>query len=146
MISDNPKATVQDTFLLSSSEPAEVGAGLGNGRIERRLVALLALDIKNYSAMISLDEVGAHKRVGKGLALVVREIHRHGGRILQFSGDGLLAEFSSACATLQSALHIQSAARKRNRRRSVGNQIEYRIGINTGDIVVQGCRIGGDTV
>jgi adenylate cyclase len=123
-----------------------VGPDLGSGQIERQLAAFLFLDIKNYSVMISLDETAAHKRVGKDLATVVRQIHRYGGRILQFSGDGLLAAFTSSRATLQAALHIQSTARTRNRRRSADKQIEYRIGINSGDIVVQRDRVGGDTV
>ena len=127
-------------------EPAEVGAHLGSGPIERRLSAFLALDIKNYSAMISQDETAAHKRVGRDLASVVRTIHKHSGRVLQFSGDGLLAEFPSSIATLESALSIQSAAAKRNRRRAADGQIEYRIGVSAGDIVVQSGRVGGDTV
>lgn len=127
-------------------EPAEVGAHLGSGPIERRLSAFLALDIKNYSAMISQDETAAHKRVGRDLASVVRTIHKHSGRVLQFSGDGLLAEFPSSIATLELALSIQSAAAKRNCRRAADGQIEYRIGVSAGDIVVQSGRVGGDTV
>lgn len=129
-----------------TSEPAEVGPALGSGEVEQRLSAFLALDIKNYSAMISRDEAETHKRVGKDLSVVVRSIHRNSGRVLQFSGDGLLAEFSSSRATLQAALNVQSAASKRNSRRPADRQIEYRIGINAGEIVVQSGRVGGDTV
>ena len=103
MMSDDGSKTPKGS-LLSRVEPSEVGEGLGSGRIERRLAAFLALDIKNYSLMISRDEAAAHKRVGKDLATVVRQIHKHGGHILQFSGDGLLAEFRQRRVTLQSAL------------------------------------------
>ena len=141
MSGGNGKSTVA-TF----PEPAEVGPGLGKGQVERRISAFLALDIKNYSIMISRDESGAHRRVGKDLAAVVRTIHKHTGRVVNFAGDGLMAEFSAPHATLQAALEIQSAAARRNRRRMVDDQIEYRIGINAGDIVVQRGRVGGETV
>ena len=141
MSDDGAKATVP-----GANEPAEVGPGLGSGLVEQRLSAFLALDIKDYTAMISRDEAAAHRQVGKDLKAVVRCIHKHSGRVLQFSGDGLLAEFSSARSTLQSALEIQCTSAKRNHRRSADGRIEYRIGINAGDIVVQGGRIGGDTV
>jgi adenylate cyclase len=129
-----------------AAEPHEVGPGLGSGQVERRLSAFLALDIKSYSVLISDDEARVHRRVGRDLAVVVRAIHKHSGRVVHFAGDGLLAEFVSSGATLQSALDIQSAAAKRNRRRPIEGRIEYRIGINTGDIVVQSGRIGGDTI
>jgi adenylate cyclase len=132
--------------LLVASEPDNVGAALGTGPVERRLAAFLALDIKDYAAMISRDEAGAHRRVGRDLVIVVRQIHKQGGRILQFTGDGLLAEFSSASATLRAALSIQVSSHSRNRRRSADDRIEYRIGINSGDFVVQSGRVGGDTV
>jgi class 3 adenylate cyclase/TolB-like protein len=146
MLGGDAKMKAPDAWLLASPEPDQVGPGLGSGRIVRRLAAFLALDIRDYSVMMSRDEAVAHKRVGKDLAIVVRQIHKRGGRVLQFSGDGLLAEFSSPRAALQSALHIQSAAGARNRRRSVEQRIEYRIGINAGEFVVQGNRVGGDTV
>ena len=146
MSDDDAKPTAQNALLPSWPEPTQVGPDLGSGQIERQLAAFLALDIKNYGVMISLDETAAHKRVGNDLATVVRQIHRYGGRILSFSGDGLLAAFTSSRTTLQAALHIQSTARTRNRRRSADKQIEYRIGINAGDIVVQRGRVGGDTV
>jgi adenylate cyclase len=146
-MSDNDsKLTVGHAHASVLSEHVQVGPNLGSGHVERRLAAFLALDIKNYSVMISRDEAGAHDRVGKDLAAVVRNIHKHGGRIHQFSGDGLLAEFSSTRASLQAALDVQSAAARRNRRRPPIGRIEYRIGINAGDIVVQSGRVGGDTV
>ena len=111
MSDDDAKPTAQNALLPSWPEPTQVGPDLGSGQIERQLAAFLALDIKNYGVMISLDETAAHKRVGNDLATVVRQIHRYGGRILSFSGDGLLAAFTSSRTTLQAALHIQSTAR-----------------------------------
>ncbi|HUB48467.1 MAG TPA: adenylate/guanylate cyclase domain-containing protein [Acetobacteraceae bacterium] len=132
--------------LRSWPEPTQIGPDLGSGRIKWQQAAFLALDIRNYGAMVSRDEVAAHKNVGKDLATVVRQIHRYNGRVLQFSGDGLLAAFASARSTLQAALRIQSTARKRNIKRQEEHRIEYRIGVNAGPIVVQGGRVGGDTV
>jgi adenylate cyclase len=127
-------------------EPPGIGQALGSGRVEQRLAAFLALDIKSYSAMMSGDEVGVHKRVGRDLATVVRTIRKNNGHIFHFAGDGLMAEFPSSRSTLQSALEIQSAAARRNRRRPPDRRIEYRIGINAGEIVIQSGRIGGDTI
>ena len=146
MMSDDAKAGAPGTPVPRLPESGAVGASLGSGRIERRLAAFLALDIRNYSAMMARDEAAAHRRVGKDLNSVKRQIEKHGGHILQFAGDGLLAECSSSGAALRSALRIQSGARERNRRRTAENQIEYRIGINAGDIVVQSGRVGGDTI
>ena len=145
MSGDEPEAGAKRALTPAPPEPVEVGPGLGSGDIEQRLALILALDIRDYSVMISHDEAGAHDRVGKDLAVVVREIHRHNGHIHQFSGDGLLAD-SDARDTLRAALGVQLGASRRNSRRPVESRIEYRIGINAGDIVVQGGRIGGDTV
>src|ERR1051326_2916364 len=134
------------TTLPAYPEPAQVGADLGSGPIERRTAACLALDIENYSVMVSLDEVKAHRSVGEDLSSVVGLIHKHGGHVLQFSGDGLLAEFPGARATVRSALHIQRGAAKRNSRRAANDRIRFRIGINVGEIVAQGSRISGDAI
>jgi adenylate cyclase len=132
--------------LLSWPEPTQIGPDLGNGQVERQQAAFLALDIRDYAAIVSRDEVAAHKNVGKDLATVVRQIHRLDGRILQFAGDGLLAVFASARPALQAALRIQSKARKRNVKRAEEERIEYRIGVNAGSFVVQGGRVSGDTI
>jgi adenylate cyclase len=145
-MSDDAKNPERSASLRSAPEPVQLGPDLGSGQIERRLAAFLALDIQDYSIMISRDEAGAHDRVGKDFSAVVRAIHDRGGTIHQFSGDGLLAEFPSSGATLQAALRIQTGAATRNRRRLADKRIVYRIGINVGDIVVQGGRVGGDTI
>jgi TolB-like protein/class 3 adenylate cyclase len=140
------ESRARSQFLLLAQEPKEAGGGPGSGRIERRLAAFLALDIKDYGAMISRDEVGAHRRVGRDQAAVVRQIHKFGGRIMHLAGDGLMAEFVSARSTLQAALAIQAGSARRNRRRADEYQIEYRIGISSGEAVVQDDRVGGNTV
>jgi adenylate cyclase len=145
MMSDR-ESKARSQSLLLASEPKQAGRGVGNSRVERRLAAFLALDIKDYGAMISRDEVGAHSRVGRDLAAVVQQIHKFGGRIMHLAGDGLMAEFVNARSTLQAALAIQSRAAKRNRRRVDEHQIEYRIGISSGDVIVQDDRVGGNIV
>lgn len=146
MIAGDDKPKARGRTQRTPREPPEISAGLGSGRVERRMAALLALDIRNYSLMISLDEPAAHKRVGRDLAAVVKQIHKHGGHVLQFAGDGLLAEFPGASQTLHAALDVQSAARRRNLRRPAEHAIEYRIGINVGEIFEQNSRVGGDTI
>ncbi len=115
-------------------------------KVERRLAAVLGLDIKGYSILISKDEANTHSRVGTALARAVSLIRRFNGRVFSFSGDGLMAEFPSAIDALKCGLRIQIEAWRRNAKGADGEQIEYRIGVNSGDIVAQSGRVGGDVV
>jgi adenylate cyclase len=116
------------------------------GKIERRLAAILAADIRGYSALIGSDEEDAHRRVGSDITRVMKEIERSQGRIFTFAGDGLVAEFPSAVAALRCAQRIQGDTTRRNARQSPERWIAYRIGINSGEIMVEGERTGGNAV
>ena len=116
-------------------------------RLERRLAAILAADVVGYSRLIGADEEGTIERL-KALRteLIDLKIAEHRGRVVKRTGDGLLAEFASVVDALRCATELQAAMAQRNSGIPVDQRIELRIGINVGDIVVEGGDIFGDGV
>jgi adenylate cyclase len=116
-------------------------------RIERKLSAILAADVAGYSRLMGADEEGtlaslnAHRR-----ELLDPCIARHRGRIVKTTGDGLLAEFASVVDAVRCAVEVQTGMMKRNSGISDDGRLEFRIGINVGDIVEQDGDIFGDGV
>ena len=125
--------------------PAPVRAG-GKQKIERRLAAIFGADILGYSALMGRAEEETHRRVGAEVDRMFREIKRSHGRVFTFAGDGVMAEFPSAVEALKCALRIQGDTGRRNTGVPPEDWILFRIGINSGEIVVQGDRTGGTTV
>jgi adenylate cyclase len=115
--------------------------------LERRLAAILAADVVGYSRLMGEDEVGTLERL-KSLRreLVQPKITECKGRIVKLMGDGLLAEFPSAVEAVQCAVAIQQEVAKREPNISDDRRIRLRIGINIGDIIVEGEDIYGDGV
>ena len=115
--------------------------------MERRLTAVLVADMAGYSRLMEQDEDGVinrqkcHRR-----ELIDPEIAGRGGRIVKTTGDGMLAEFSSAQDAVQCAIEIQSAMAERERTSPIDGRITYRVGINLGDIVFDEGDIFGDGV
>src|SRR6266404_9148315 len=118
----------------------------GQRQVERRLAAILGADIKGYSALMALNEEDTHARVGAELDRVFHQIEKAHGRVFTFAGDGLMAEFPSAVEALKCALRIQAEMGKRNANLPPGTRIDFRIGINSGEIVLQKGRTGGHAV
>jgi adenylate cyclase len=112
--------------------------------VERRLAAVLGADIKGYSLLMGAGEEDTHRRVGTALARLSRHIERFSGYVFSFSGDGVMAEFRSAVDAVKCALAAQRTAAQQNARVALSRRIEFRVGINSGDIVSQDGRIGGD--
>ncbi len=114
---------------------------------ERRLAAILAADVAGYSRLVGADEVGtlARWRVHCD-SLVEPTIKSHDGRIVRTSGDGVLAEFASVVNAVQSAVELQRGMAERNVGIPQEKRIEFRIGINVGDIIVDRGDIWGDGV
>jgi len=115
--------------------------------VERRLAAILAADVVGYSRLMGEDEAGtldALKALRK--ELVAPEIAKHKGRIVKLMGDGLLAEFGSVVEAVECAVAIQAAMPRRNAGRPPERGIQLRIGINLGDVIVEGRDIYGDGV
>jgi class 3 adenylate cyclase len=111
----------------------------------RRLAAILAADVAGYSRLIGADEEGTLNRLRSIRADVIDpKITEHRGRIVKTTGDGLLVEFSSVVDALRCATQWQSGMAERNADAPPTNRIEFRIGINVGDIVVEDDDIFGD--
>jgi adenylate cyclase len=115
--------------------------------LERRLAAILAADVGGYSGLMGADAAGRLERL-KSLraALVQPKIAARKGRIVKLMGDGLLAEFSSVVGAVQCAADIQHAMAEREADLPDERRIRLRIGVNLGDIIVEGSDIYGDGV
>ncbi len=115
--------------------------------MERRLAAILAADVVGYTRLMGADETGTLERL-KSLRreLVQPKIAERGGRIVKLMGDGLLAEFPSVVEAVQCAIDIQQEVAEREPEISDDRRIRLRIGINLGDIIVEGSDIYGDGV
>jgi adenylate cyclase len=119
----------------------------GQARVERRLAAILAADVAGYSRLIGADEEGTLARLKALRAeLIDPKIAGHKGRIVKTSGDGLWVEFSSVVDALRCAAEVQAAMADSNAPLPPDRRIEFRIGINVGDIVVEDGDIFGDGV
>ena len=115
--------------------------------VERRLAAILAADVMGYSRLMEADE----KRTMAALNTHRREffdptIAEHGGRIFKAMGDGFLVEFSSAVNAATCAVQIQNGMALRNQSVPEGQRIIFRIGVNLGDVIVEGSDLHGDGV
>jgi len=116
-------------------------------RTERKLAAILALDVAGFSRLMGQDEEGTLRRLkGHLRELLEPRIAQHRGRIVKRTGDGLLVDFASAVEAVRCAVAIQSGMAERNRGQPGEGQIEFRIGINLGDIIIEGDDIYGDGV
>src|ERR1700752_926200 len=119
----------------------------GQDRIERRLAAILAADVAGYSRLTGVDEEDTHVRLQDHLrALVDPTIAEHRGRVVKNTGDGMLAEFSSVVDAVRCALDIQRRMVDRNAEIPSEKRIEFRMGINVGDIIIDRGDIFGDGV
>src|SRR6516164_962663 len=119
----------------------------GPARVERRLAAILAADVAGYSRLIGADESGTLER----LRVLRRElldpkIAEHRGRLVKTTGDGFLVEFGSVVDALRCAAEVQREMAGRDAGIPGNERIEFRIGINMGDIVVEDGDIFGDGV
>jgi adenylate cyclase len=113
----------------------------------RRLAAILAADVAGYSRLIGADEEGTLNRLRSIRADVIDpKIAEHRGRIVKTTGDGLLVEYTSVVDALRCATEIQSAMAEANAPIAAEKRVEFRIGINVGDIVVEDGDIFGDGV
>src|SRR5262249_27080119 len=116
-------------------------------RVERRLAAILAADVAGYSRLMGADEEGtlarlkAHRR-----ELIDAKIAEHRGRIVKTTGDGILIEFPSVVDAVRCAAEVQHGMAERNATVSDEKQIKFRVGINLGDIIIDGDDIYGDGV
>src|SRR5271156_5573461 len=120
---------------------------MADARVERRLAAILAADVAGYSRLMGVDEAGtlaALKTLRR--ELMDPKIAEHRGRIVKTTGDGALVEFASAVDATRCAVEIQHAMAERNTTIPKSRRLEFRIGINVGDIIIDEGDIYGDGV
>jgi class 3 adenylate cyclase len=112
----------------------------------RRLAAILAADVVGYSRLMGEDEAGTARAVSEHREALRPIVANLGGRIVKTTGDGLLLEFPSVVAAVECAIAIQRLMAERNAGTPEPRRILYRIGVNLGDVLVEGDDIVGDGV
>jgi adenylate cyclase len=113
----------------------------------RRLAAILAADVAGYSRLMGADDEGTLQRLrAHRRKLVDPKIREHHGRIVKTTGDGMLVEFSSVVDAVRCAVEIQRAMVDRNAGIAEDQRIIFRIGVNLGDVIIDGDDIYGDGV
>jgi len=113
----------------------------------RRLAAILAADVAGYSRLMGADEEGTHERLKAHLRdLIEPKIAEHRGRVVKNTGDGFLAEFQSVVDAVRCAVEMQRGMADRNAGTPPEMRIEFRVGINLGDVIVEPHDIFGDGV
>ena len=115
-------------------------------RIERKLTTILAADVEGYSRLMAADEVAAMAALKDARAVFARLIERHRGRIANTAGDGLIADFPSVVEAVQCAAEVQTELTARNRRQAADRAMNFRIGVNLGDVMVDGGDLFGEGV
>jgi adenylate cyclase len=117
-----------------------------SGRVGRRLAAIVAADIAGYSRLMGLDEVGTARTLREHRKVTDALVARHGGRIVKTTGDGVLLEFPSVVDAVECAVAVQTVMAERNEGVPADRRMLFRIGINLGDILIEGDDILGDGV
>src|SRR5262245_29887185 len=122
---------------MKQKQPARVG---------RRLAAIVAADVAGYSRLMGLDEVGTARTLREHRKVTDALVEKHGGRLVKRTGDGVLLEFPSVVDAVEFAVAVQEMMAQRNEGVPVDRQMLFRIGINLGDILIEGEDILGDGV
>jgi adenylate cyclase len=114
--------------------------------VKRKLTVILSADVKGYSRLMGADEEGTLRTLTAYREIMSAFIQQHQGRVVNAPGDALLAEFESVVDAVKSAVEIQQELAKRNEKLPAERRMEYRMGINLGDVMVDGEAIYGDGV
>jgi adenylate cyclase len=115
-------------------------------RLPRKLAAILYADVAGYSRLTGEDEEGTHKQLGVALDLITNQIKIKGGRVVHYAGDAVLADFGSVVAVVDCAVTIQRALAEQNADIPEDRRLQFRIGINLGEVIVDRNDIYGDGV
>jgi TolB-like protein/class 3 adenylate cyclase len=115
-------------------------------RVGRRLAAIVAADVAGYSRLMGLDEVGTARTLREHRKVADALVAKHGGRIVKTTGDGVLLEFPSVVDAVEWAVAVQAVMAQRNEGIPQDRRMLFRIGINLGDILIDGDDILGDGV
>ena len=113
---------------------------------KRKLAAVLCADVEGYSRLMGADEAGTHATLTAYRVVIAESIAEHGGRIVGTAGDSVMADFPSVVEALRAAVEIQKEFAERNAELPAERRLRFRIGINLGDVIVDGEDIFGDGV
>ena len=114
--------------------------------VRRKLTAILSADVKGYSRLMGEDEVQTLKTLSAYFQIMTTLIQKHQGKVLNIAGDNLLADFESVVDAVLCGVEIQRELRTKNAELAEGQRVEFRIGINLGDVIREGESIYGDGV
>ena len=117
-----------------------------SAQLPHKLVAILFADVAGYSRLIGADEDGTHLVVRAYLDLFAKCIRRHRGKVDNYAGDSVLADFGSATDAVTCALEVQKRIKDRNAEVPSSKRVEFRIGVNLGEVIVDRGEIHGDRV
>ncbi len=119
---------------------------ISGGSTTRRLAAILHADVAGYSRLMGIDEAGTHARLMACRQVIDERLVRHRGRVVGTAGDAVLAIFESVVEALTAAVEIQAALAERNAALPADQQLAFRIGLNLGDVIVDGDDVFGNGV
>src|ERR1700747_366983 len=122
---------------MKQKQPARVG---------RRLAAIVAADVAGYSRLMGLDEVGTARTLREHRKITDALVTKYGGRLVKTTGDGVLLEFASVVDSVECAVAVQAVRAQRNEGVPQDRRMLFRIGINLGDILIEGDDSLGDGV
>src|ERR1700720_2295287 len=125
------------SLAMEQEQPARVG---------RRLAAIVAVDVAGYSRLMGLDEVATARILREHRKVTDALVAEHGGRIVKTTGDGVLLEFPSVVDAVECAVAVQAVMAQRNEGIPQDRRMLFRIGVNLGDILIEGDDILGDGV
>jgi TolB-like protein/DNA-binding response OmpR family regulator len=128
-------STISDDLLDESRHPAK-----------RKLTAILSADVKGYSRLMGADEVATVETLNHYRGIISSLVHQYHARVVDSPGDNMLTEFSSVVDAVGCAVKIQEALKGENESLPKNRRMEFRIGVNLGDVIQQGHRIYGDGI
>jgi adenylate cyclase len=134
--------TIQFLCLLNRLR----GDPMSPNELRRKLTAILSADVKGYSRLMSEDEEATVRTITAHREAITIVIQKYRGRVVDSPGDNILAEFPSVVDAVQGAVEIQEVIRAKNAELPENRRMEFRIGINLGDVIQEGDRIYGDGV
>ena len=115
-------------------------------KIERKIAVIFATDVVAYSKHMEADESETIHNLRECEAILTNLFEKHGGRLFNTGGDSFLAEFPSAVAAVECAVKFQEVIKERNRAEGTSIKLEFRVGINSGDVVKEKDNLLGDGV
>jgi adenylate cyclase len=114
--------------------------------MDRQITVILYADVVGYSRLVGEDEERTHRQLNAALSLLIEQITSHGGKKVHEAGDAVLAEFSSVTSAVETALQFQQQMKERNQESSGEESIQFRIGLNLGEVIRDRNDIYGDGV